>query len=283
MSIAREWRLRRRDFLLTAAIGSLVLSSGVAPVVAEDKPATHNMLVFGQQVAFLSHLPMFQRLSKDRTEFISPHRYQVILEAAFSTEQLDSYVKDRQAHPGTPFYTLGPEQFVLSQLFTPEGAPSLTSFTATVVRGHLEAGGEPVPGLEDTSVKIARVVHGRMFDPRANKPAALEYLLLGRGMERFLAHAIFAPPDFDHVLPVNLIGTELTDRDLSQDVRIVIPDRRNIAAERLRQGQRVEAMLHVGSTSPLKVQLEVGPHIYLKEGELLVPPTFDPTDEEKKE
>jgi hypothetical protein len=283
MSIAREWRLRRRDFLLNAAIASLVLSSGVAPVAAEDLPATHNLLVFGQQVVFLSHLPMFQRLSKDRTEFISPHRYQVILEAAFSTEQLDSYVKDRQAHPGTPFYTLGPEQFVLSQLFTPEGAPSLTSFTATVFRGHLEAGGEPVPGLEDTSVKIARVMHGRMFDPRTNKPAALEYLLLGRGMERFLAHAIFAPPDFDHVLPVNLIGTELTDRDLSQDVRIVIPDRRNIAAERLRQGQRVEAMLHVGSTSPLKVQLEVGPHIYFKEGELLVPPTFDPTDEEKKE
>ncbi len=49
-------------------------------------------------------------------------------------------------------------------------------------------------------VKIARVVHGRKFDPRATKPAVLEYLVVGRGPERFLAHAIFAPPDFDHVV-----------------------------------------------------------------------------------
>jgi hypothetical protein len=31
------------------------------------------------------------------------------------------------------------------------------------------------------------------------------------------------------------------------------------------------------------VQLEVGARIYFEEGELLVPPTFDPTDEEKKD
>jgi hypothetical protein len=121
-----------------------------------------------------------------------------------------------------------------------------------------------------------------MFDPRANKPAVLEYLLLGRGKERFLAHAIFAPPDFDHVLPVNLSGPELEDRDLRQDVRVRIPDRKNVAADRLRRGQRVEAMLHIGTAPPKKVQLEAGPQVYFEEGELLVPPTFDPTDEEKR-
>jgi hypothetical protein len=283
MSIARERRMGRRDFLLTTAIGSLALSVGVAPAAAEDEKNTHNMLVFGEQAIFLSHLPMFHGLGQDGTEFMSPHRYQVILEAAFTAEQLDSYLKDRKTHPGTRFCTLGPEEFVLSHLFTPKGAPSRTSFTATVFRGHLEAGGKPVPGLEDTRVKIGRVVHGRKFDPRADKPAALEYLLFGRGRERFLAHAIFAPPDFDHVLPVNLSVAELTDRDLSQDLRIVIPNRRNVAADRLRQGQRVEAMLRVGSTSPKSVQIEAGPQIYFEEGELLVPPTFKPTSEEKRD
>ena len=37
-----------------------------------------------------------------------------------------------------------------------------------------------------------------------------------------------------------------------------------------------------GSAAPAKVQLDVGPQIYFEEGELLVPPTFDQTDEEKK-
>jgi hypothetical protein len=283
VSIAREWRMGRRDFLLSTVVGSLALSFGVAPGAAEDEKNTHNMLVFGEQAVFLSHLPMFHGLNQNGTEFVSPHRYQVILEAAFTTEQLDSYVKDRKTHASTRFCTLGPEEFVLSHLFEPEGTPRRTSFTATVFRGHLEAGGKPIPGLEDTRVKIARVVHGRMFAPRANKPAELEYLLFGRGRERFLAHAIFAPPDFDQVLPVNLTGTELTDRDLNQDLRIAIPNRKNVAAERLRQGQRVEATLRIGSAAPRNVQLEAGPQIYFEEGELLVPPTFKPTEEEKKE
>jgi hypothetical protein len=283
MRMAREWRMGRRDFLLTTTIGSLALSFGVAPAAAEDRPTNHNMLVFGEHAVFFSHLPMFHGLNADGTGFSSPHRYQVILEAALTTEQSDSYVKDRRAHPDTRFYTLGPEAFVLSQLFTPEGAPRRTSFTATVFRGHLEADGKQVPGLKDVLVKIARVVHGRMFDPHGKKPAGLEYLLFGRGTERFLAHSIFTPPDFDHVLPVNLTGAELTDRDLEQDARIVVPNRSNVAAERLRQGQHVEAMLHIGATSPRKVQIDVGPQIYFEEGELLVPPNFDPTDEEKKQ
>jgi hypothetical protein len=71
MSTVPERRMRRRDFLLTTAIGSLALGLGVAPVAAEDHEATHNMLVFGEQAAFLSHLPMFDGLKG--AEFTSPH------------------------------------------------------------------------------------------------------------------------------------------------------------------------------------------------------------------
>ena len=283
MTIGRDWRMGRRDFLQTTVGGALALTIGTPPAAAEDHQARHNMLVFGERAVFLSHLPMFDGLSADGSDFASPHRYQVILEAAFTSAQLDTYVKDRQANPGARFYTLGPAPFVLSRLFTPQGAPALTSFTASVFRGHLEAEpNNPVPALQNIPVKVARVVHGRKFDPRASKPAELEYLLLGRGRERFVAHAIFAPPDFDQVLPVGLTGVELTDRDLSQDIRIAIPGRKNVAAERLRQGQRIEAMMRIGSAAPAKVQLDVGPQIYFEEGELLVPPTFDQTDEEKK-
>ncbi len=284
MSIARDWRMDRRAVLQTTALAALALSVGTPAAAAEDGPGTHNMLDFGDQTDFFSHLPMFHALNKARTEFTSPHRFQVILQAALTPEQMASYAKDRQANPGAQFYTIGPEQFVLSRLFEPKATPQKSDFTATVFRGHLEAEpNHPVSGLVDVKVKIARVVHGRKFDPRARKPAALEYLVFGRGPERFLAHAIFGPPDFDHVVKVNIVSPDLTDRDLEQDVHVVIPDRKNVAGQRLREGQRVDGMLRIGSGAPAKARIEVGKRIYFEEGELKVPPTFKPTAEEKKD
>lgn len=282
MTIGCDWRMNRRNFLHGTAMAALMLGAS-SPARAEDEPNTHNMLVFGDQTVFFSHLPMFQGLNASRTDFVSPHRFQVILQADLSADQMATYVKDRQAHPEAQFYTLGPEKFVLTRLFEPKTAPQMTDFTATVFRGHLEAEpNHPVRGLEEIKVKIARVVHGRKFDPKAAKPDTLEYLLFGRGAERFLAHAISAPPDFDHVLNVS-VSPNPADGDLEQEVRVSIPGRKNLAAQRLREGQRVDAMMRVGSAAPAKVQLAVGKRIYFEEGELMVPPTFKPTAEEKKD
>jgi hypothetical protein len=288
MSIIGDWRVNRRNFLQTTTLATLSLSVGSSRAADEDdpatQPATHNMLMFGEQTVFFSHLPMFQTLSKDGTKFLTPHRFQVILQAAFTPEQMASYVKDRQANPSTQFYTIGPDEFLLSSVFEPRTRPQLTELTADVFNGHLEHNNSHlVPGLEGAKIKIARVVHGREFDPGASKPTTLEYLLFGHGPERFLAHAIFAPPDFDNVLVVKSVSADLTDRDLEQDVRVLIPGRSNTAKDRLREGQRVEAMLHIGSGAPSKVQLEVGRRIYFVERELLMPPGRRPTEEEKKD
>jgi hypothetical protein len=292
MTGAFDRHTSRRAFVTSGAAAALAFSVGVSRSAdveaAEDAPNTHNMLVFGEQAVFLSHLPMFDALNKTKTDFRSPHRYQVILEASFTKEGKDLrdlYVKDRQAHPTTRIDTLNPDTFVLSRLFTPAKTPQLRSFTAPVFRGHLEQGGVPVPGLEQIVVEVVRVVHGRKFDPRVKNPGTLEYLLVGKGPERFLAHAIFAPPNFDQVLSVRSAGRELTDADLSEDVRVSVPNRKNVAAERLREGQKVQAMLRVGSAkgkTPSAIQLEAGPQLYFEEGELGVPPTFDPTPEEEK-
>jgi hypothetical protein len=284
--------MSRRAFLTSSVAGALasgvVVSRSADVEAAEDAPNTHNMLVFGEQAVFLSHLPMFDALNKTKTDFRSPHRYQVILEAAFTKEGKglhDIYVKDRQAHPATRIYTLNPGTFVLSRLFTPAKTPQLTSFTATVFRGHLEQGGVPVPGLEKIVVEVVRVVHGRKFDPRVKNPGTLEYLLVGKGPERFLVHAIFAAPNFDQVLSVKSTGRELTDADLSEDVRVSVPNRKNIAAERLREGETVQGMLRLGPAqgkTPSTIRIEVGAQVYFEEGELRVPPTFEATPEEKK-
>ena len=263
MPIARNFRLGRRDFLRMASASGLALGFGARPAAAQEDPANfHGMLMFGEEAVFFSHLPMFGGIDPDdRTNYRSPHRYQVILEVALTQEQRAVYARDRKAHPGARFYTISPEEMVLSHLFTPATAPQRTTFTCDISRDHFERGGQKVPDLQQAQVKIARVVHGRKFDPQAGNLPALEYLLFGRGKERFLAHAISKPPDFDHVLPVRSLSVELSDADLSKDVRIVVPDRKNNATERLQPGKRVEAMLRIGNGQPAKVQLEAGPQI----------------------
>ena len=284
----------RREFLRTLAVlgvSGLVLrpdAGAAGGEASEDAPQVHNMLVLGERTVFLSHLPMFVAVNQSGTEFTSPHRYQVILEATFtkgSKNVQDLYFSDRKANPRTRIYTLNPESFVLPHLFTPDAErPRMTSFTAVVFRGHLEQGGQELAGLENTTVKVTRVVHARKFDPRVRKPELIEYILFGKSSELFLAHAIFQPPDFDHVLSVNVDGRDLTEKELSQDLRVTLPDRKNAAAQRLREGQQASGTLRAatagGTASPIKLQ--AGVEFYFEEGELMVPHTFEPTAEEKK-
>ena len=180
----------RRRFLLNLAS---MVGGGVGVVYGagggqrgagppEDAPNTHNMLAVGRETIFLSHLPMFDAANADRTDFTSPHRFQVILEATFANGNKNVtplYTADRAAHATTRIYTVGPpkDSFVLSQLFTPADKPRVSAFGATVFRGHLEDGGVGIPGLQDAQVKITRVVHAHKFDPKAKKPDQLECTL----------------------------------------------------------------------------------------------------------
>src|ERR1044072_7370287 len=122
MSIPCDWRMGRREFLQGTAMAAAALGFP-SPARAEDGPSTHNMLVFGDQTVFFSHLPMFHGLNATSTDFVSPHRFQVILQAALTAEQMATYVKDRKAHPNTQFYPLGPERSVLTRVFEPKAAP----------------------------------------------------------------------------------------------------------------------------------------------------------------
>ena len=130
-----------------ALIGSTLKAETPAAGTQEDAPNTHNMLVVGTEAVFLSHLPMFHGVNKEKSDYTSPHRYQVILEARFSSGGKDVtavYTEDRKSHPRTKMYTLSPtSDFVLAKLFTPDvQKPELSSFRATVFRGHLERGGK---------------------------------------------------------------------------------------------------------------------------------------------
>src|SRR6266404_5047662 len=212
----------RREFLRTSATAAVGLSCfGVglkAPSLApgfppEDPPNTHNMMIVGEKTVYLSHLPMFVKKGRP-AKFNSPHRFQVILEATFSDRTRDltaDYFSDRVKNPSVKMYTLNPAEFVLSRL-NPAGM-ALKKFQGnTIFRGHLEREGQPFidfsgnrpPAPATFDVNVKRVVHFHQFDPKATKPARLEYLLFGKGAELFLAHFITKPDDFDQILSVKI-------------------------------------------------------------------------------
>jgi len=292
-------RNNRRDFLkesAAAAAGLGCLSLGLKGQHVsirhspQDTPGTHNMLVFGEQTAFLSHLPMFVKLNDSKTEFVTLHRYQVILETTFTdgTKNLtEIYTADRKANPKEKMYTINPARFVLPDLDT-AGVALKTFRGNTIFRGHLErpstpiiGSGSPVGGAFD--VNVQRVVHFRKFLPGAAKPTNLEYILFGKGSETFMAHLIAQPPDFDQIISVKVIGPMFTPDELSKGMNVSFPKITNTPNTRIKEKQKVSGLLQIsGSADTRALQIEVLREFYFEEGELRMPDDMEPTAEEQK-
>lgn len=283
--------INRRMFLeylsaaaVTAALIRPGLKAAMPPLaMPEDAPNTHNMLVFGEKKIYLSHLPMFDDVTANKTDYTSPHRYQVILEATFhkGAQNLQNvYTDDRRKNANVRIYTLNPELFVLPGVSS--GSPLLTGFKAKVFRGHLEKGGRVVTGLNNIDVKISRVVHFRKFTPQATRPEQLKYLLFGNSQEAFLAHYISQPPDFDQVLSVKVDGHSFTDAELGNGIEVIIPDRPNQVKERIKEAQQVTGLTKMTDAQAVQFKVKATKEIYFEEGELLLPPTFEETEAEKK-
>ena len=288
----------RRDFMKTsvAAVAGLscfnlgLKATADAMNLHEDEPNTHNMMLVGTKTAFLSHLPMFVNEGVG-PQFDSPHRFQVILEATFTDGDrnlTEVYFKDRMKNPAVKMYTFNPGMFVLSHV-DPKGL-ALKKFRGNaLIRGHLERGGtsfigdfDPPPQGGTFDVNVVNVVHFHEFDPKATKPAKLEYLLFGKDSELFLAHLITKPNDFDQIISIKTPGQTFTNEDLAKGLRIEFSDRANTSKERLKEKVNAPGRLHIPGGTPQTVSVETVREFYFEEGELFLPPTSDPTPEEKK-
>lgn len=246
---------------------------------ARDKATFHGMVFFGEQTAYLSHLPMF----------MSPHDYQAIFEVTLSkagTDPLGIYLEDRRTHPKSRMYGLPPaEDFILTDLVTPanphdpQSPPLLSSFMGDIYRGHFETfhehekGGEPVPGLESVAAHVTNAVLFRKFNPHAQALPQLEYFLFGKARELFLAHVITGPPDFDQILGVQVDGHQFTDDELRQGLLVTFPGRENSADQRIQEQEQVTGQVQVPAQRPdgprsLAVQLEAGTQFYFETDDL---------------
>jgi hypothetical protein len=244
-----------------------------------DDAAKHGMLLFGEESAYLSHFPMFRPHR--------PHDYQAIFDVTLSkegTDQLAAYVEDRRAHPQTKVYSWVPAKaFVLKDLVSPDPHhPHGGSVVGSIVRGHFERDGSRTI-LTDVETNATNAVHFRQFDPDAEGLTQLEYILFGKAPELFLAHLITKPPDFDQILSVRVRGNEFTDEELRHGVSVVVPERANSFSERIREGEQVPAKAQLAeqdASRAIEIQVEANIEYYFEEGELGVPPTFAPTEEE---
>jgi hypothetical protein len=285
--MSKSHQTGRREFLkhgsFAAAAGLLALGLGAKAEThrhAPDEPNQHNMLIVGREAVFLSHLPMFSAPGSN-----SPHRYQVILEAAFTKAGSDPqavYADDRRRNPATKIYMFSPADFILPQLRADGGRAPVTSFGGTVFRGHFERPGKKVIA-DGVTAGVKNVVHFHEFDPAAARPAKLEYILFGKGGELFLAHFIAGPPDFDQVLSVSVAGRAFTDGELGRGMRVTF-ERPNTIAQRLLERQEAVAEVRDAETAaaPLRVRFKAGTEFYFEEGELRVPATFNPTAAETR-
>lgn len=292
----------RREFLkssATAAVGLGFLGHGLNPQPfamnhsGMDAADTHNMMIVGAKTAYISHLPMFDGLNPDGTDFTSPHRRQVIIEATFtkgSQNLTEIYFKDRVNNPAVKMYTLKPADFVLGRV-DPNGEALKTFRGKAVFRGHLERnphrtiigvdGGQPAVGVFDVDVKT--VVHFHKFDPKATKPSRLEYLLFGKGPELFLAHFITKPNDFDQIISIKIPGQPFTDEQLSKGMHVVFAGRSNTSLQRMKERDKASGEFQLPGGPPRTLPVEVVREFYFEESELAVPPVFAPaTAEEKK-
>jgi hypothetical protein len=140
----------------------------------------------GQEGLYASHLPMFH----------PPHDYQVILQVHIADPAIDAALRKRLDGKDA-LWTIDPEKFELSAL-APEAKAPRKDFTADVVQGHFERGGETQ--YKAAKVVIDKVLVFRQLDGKPRDAKFSRYMQVGTGAQRFLVKQIDTRPDFDHIV-----------------------------------------------------------------------------------
>jgi hypothetical protein len=166
----------------------------LAEVPAENSPGfgSHGMVVFGgRDGLYASHLPMLH----------TPHDAQVLLRFHLADPSVDASLRARLAlRP--QLWTLEPESFDLHRL-QPGHADPLQQFSARLVQGHFEQGGEERFAGQTVVIDEVMLFKRLDFKPASDGTVAHSagnYLVLGAGREYFAVKEIDRCPDFDMIV-----------------------------------------------------------------------------------
>jgi len=148
----------------------------------------HGMLMLGQDVLYMSHLPMFMQ----------PHNFQVLLEVDFDGD-VRRLLGDYREAAGGGMNTWDPRHFPIAELDPAGGGPARDSMVGNLVRGHFERGGTPI--ATESVARVLDVLHSVEvdIDARLDEGRELTYVCFGRGGRLHSTHAI-PGPDLDQIL-----------------------------------------------------------------------------------
>ncbi len=230
------------------------------------------MLLFGEEVVYLSHLPMFA----------PPHNFQVILEVALDDAGHEALLSDRDL-AADGYHTFVPETFPITELEPGQGAVR-ESIRGAIHQGHFERGGPLL--VEDAVARVSEVVVFRELDMERQRDAQrdLTYLCFGSPGGLYLAHEVSAKPDFDQVLTARLVpgtGSDQAGRPLPDEVAamgferaqpVSFRERSDAPTDRLAAHEVVDGLFSQTVTPSgfhgFGAQLETGVELYVEIGEL---------------
>jgi len=215
--------------------------------------AFHGQILLGDNLLY--HLPMYMTHPAGH-----PHNFQVILEVEMSADVAESVRQDQEAHPGA-LYTAKPPPFAQHQLIAYPGHPHLAGFdSVAIVRHHFERPTPPPVQIAEAPMAIHEVVHFRQLAPGREAPGELAYILFGSGEQRYMAHLLSAPPDFDQLLEVHIDGTV---ESATGPIFVTLAPRSNKVEERLAVGEVIRC-----SGGEHALRFEVAAEVYCEAGEL---------------
>jgi len=184
-----------------------------SPII--DQPGYHNMFMFGTDVLYLSHMPMFT---------MERHMYQVILRATLPADIMSEYQAGRRAKPDAAYNLSNSESdpYVLPEL----SSGTRTSFTADVWADYSNADAAPVdpPFAKSVPVEVEQIVHFRHFNADIPYPEHLTYMLFGSGGEAHLSHYIARDPDYQHIVTLGVVPDWLSPVQLAAGVQLSLLD-----------------------------------------------------------
>ena len=152
-----------------------------------DNPATHGMVIFGDQTTYASHLPMFH----------APHDQQAVFEINLEntgrkpTVELYEELKSKKNDQG--IFTILPQAFDLSELIETGSG----TISAILYDGHFEKGGTPIGPL---NVHVSKVVYSQKLSKNSLPNA--DFIVFGTGDEHYAVKKIGAVGSYDAIVSV---------------------------------------------------------------------------------
>lgn len=186
------------------------------PSDQDAKPDQHAFMLVGDQVVYGDHQAMFHE---------PPHQYQVLIRVTLGKDKdgkdaREQYVKARIEYPTMPYVVVNPEKKLmrLSEMIEKGGFPG-------------EIWGVPFNDFEKKwvlaaglNVKIDRILHNRKFNSSDSELGKPRYLLFGSSARAHMTHYMTRDPDYQLLLDVDSVSSQLSADQLAAGVLIDLED-----------------------------------------------------------